>query len=79
MIRQLRDTLEAGDAAAFPPERATHSRVRCGSLAHHDAADLAWQLELLGKEGDLEAAGRQVDLLIAAVDSIVLAVRSGPP
>ena len=77
LTRQLRETLEANDAAAF--RRAAHTlKSSLRFFGAHDAAELAWQLEVLGKDGDLEAAARQVDLLIAAVESVSQAVRSGP-
>jgi PAS domain S-box-containing protein len=77
LTRQLRETLEANDAAAF--RRAAHTlKSSLRFFGAHDAAELAWQLEVLGKDGDLEAAARQIDLLIAAVESVSQAVRSGP-
>lgn len=77
LIRQLRETLETTDAAAF--RRAAHTlKSSLRFFGAHDAAELAWQLEVLGKDGDLEAAARQIDLLIAAVESVSQAVRGGP-
>jgi CheY-like chemotaxis protein len=77
LSRQLRETLEANDAAGF--RRAAHTlKSSLRFFGAHDAAELAWQLEVLGKDGDLEAAARQIDLLIAAVESVSQAVRFGP-
>jgi PAS domain S-box-containing protein len=78
LIHQLRDTLVRGDAAAF--RRASHTlKSSLRFFGAHGAADRAWQLELLGKEGNLDAASQQVDALIAAIDEVVAAVQRGTP
>ncbi len=78
LTRQLRDTLASGDAAAF--RRASHTlKSSLRFFGAHAAADQAWQLELLGKDGDLKTATPHVDALIAAVDQVVLAVQQGAP
>jgi CheY-like chemotaxis protein/HPt (histidine-containing phosphotransfer) domain-containing protein len=78
LVRQLRDTLTNSDAAAF--RRASHTlKSSLRFFGAHQAADLAWQLELLGKDGELDAAARQVDALITAIDEVVAAVQRGAP
>jgi PAS domain S-box-containing protein len=78
LTQQLRDTLAGGDAVAF--RRASHTlKSSLRFFGAHAAADQAWQLELLGKDGDLKTATLHVDALIAAVDQVVLAVRQGAP
>ena len=78
LTHQLRDTLVRGDAAAF--RRASHTlKSSLRFFGAHGAADQAWQLELLGKEGNLDAARQQVDALISAIDDVVAAVQRGTP
>jgi two-component system, sensor histidine kinase and response regulator len=76
--QQLRDTLASGDAPAF--RRASHTlKSSLRFFGAHAAADLAWQLENLGKDGDLQTAAQHVDALIAAVEQVVLAAQQGTP
>ncbi|MHB8971997.1 MAG: ATP-binding protein [Pirellulaceae bacterium] len=78
LVHQLRDALASGDAVALG--RASHTlKSSLRFFGAHEAADRAWQFELLGKAGDLDAAGQQVDSLIAVVDEVVAAVQRGTP
>jgi HPt (histidine-containing phosphotransfer) domain-containing protein len=78
LIEQLQQALALRDAAGL--RRASHTlKSSLRFFGAHAAADEAWQLELYGKEENLEAAGARLDGLMAAVDHIVLAVQHGPP
>ncbi|MHB8864488.1 MAG: response regulator, partial [Pirellulaceae bacterium] len=78
LVGQLRHALATNDAATF--RRASHTlKSSLRFFGAHQAADRAWQLELLGKDGDLDTARQQVDALIDAVDEVVVAVRRGLP
>ena len=78
LTHQLRDSLASGDAPAF--RRASHTlKSSLRLFGAHAAADQAWQLEQLGKEGDLQTAAQHVDALIAAVEQAVRAAQQGAP
>jgi HPt (histidine-containing phosphotransfer) domain-containing protein len=69
MIDLLRETLKAGDAAAFSRNaHAVKGMVRL--FQAEEAALLAQSLEERGRNGDLERAAEDVDRLAAGLDQL---------
>jgi two-component system, sensor histidine kinase and response regulator len=78
LTQQLRDALASGDAPVF--RRASHTlKSSLRFFGAHAAADQAWQLENLGKDGDLKTAALYLDALIEAIDQVVAAAQQGVP
>ena len=70
LIRQIREALAAGDAAAVG--RVAHSlKGMISNFCAPEAQAAALEVETLGKSGDLADAGARVDALAANIDALI--------
>ncbi len=78
LLAQIHQATEQHDAASL--HRASHTlKGSLGFFGAQRAADLAWQLELLGKAGSLENAGPLIEQLAANVERVNQALSQGVP